>query len=82
MGYSRKNPPAYNGRYAEKFSQEGGLTALEIQTGGVLECKDKSSGATFDFIDVSIASIDKKKIALRFPILLFFQTTDLLTHLL
>ena len=51
MGYSRKNPPPYNGRHAEKFSQEGGLTVLEIQTGGVLECKDKSLGVTFDFID-------------------------------
>ena len=51
MGYSRKNPPPYNGRHPEKFSQEGGLTVLEIQTGGVLECKDKSSGVTFDFID-------------------------------
>ena len=81
MGYSRKNPHPHNGRHAEKFSQEGGLTALEIQTGGVLEHKDKSSGVTFNFIDVSIASIDKKKIALRFPILLFFQTTDFLTHL-
>ena len=61
MGYSRKNPHPHNGRHAEKFSQEAGLTALEIQTGGLLERKDTSSGVTFNFIDVSIASIDKKK---------------------
>ena len=36
MGYCRKKTPPYNGRHAEKFSQEGGLTALEIQTGGGL----------------------------------------------
>ena len=57
MGYSRKNPHPHNGRHAEKFSQEGGLTALEIQTGGVLERKDTSSGVTFDFTDVSIPSM-------------------------
>ena len=36
MGYSRKNPHPHNGKHAEKFSQEGGLTALEIQMGGGL----------------------------------------------
>ena len=34
MGYSRKNPHPHDGRHAEKFSQEGRLTALEIQRGG------------------------------------------------
>ena len=61
---------------------EGGLMALEIQTGGGSEPKNTSSGVTFNFTDVSIASINKfSKIALRFLILLFFQTTDLLPHL-
>ena len=46
------------------------------------EPKNTSSGVTFNFTDVSIASINKfSKIALRFLILLFFQTTDLLPHL-
>ena len=36
MGYSRKNPHPLDGRHAEKFSQEGRLTALEIHTGGGL----------------------------------------------
>ena len=58
MGYSRKNPHPHDGRHAEKFSQEGRLTALEIHTGGVLEHKDTSSGFTFDFTDLSVASID------------------------
>ena len=45
----------------------GGLTALEIQTGGGSEPKNTSSGVTFNFTDVSIASINKfSKIALRF----------------
>ena len=61
MGYSRKNPHPHEGRHAEKFSQEGQLTALEIHTGGVFERKNTSSGVSFDFTDVSIASIDKKK---------------------
>ena len=56
--------------------------ALEIQTGQGSEPKNTSSGVTFNFTDVSIASINKfSKIALRFLILLFFQTTDLLPHL-
>ena len=60
----------------------GGLMALEIQTGRGSESKNTSSGVTFNFTDVSIASINKfSKIALRFLILLFFQTTDLLPHL-
>ena len=60
----------------------GGLMALEIQTGRGSEPKNTSSGVTFNFTDVSIASINKfSKIALRFLILLFFQTTDLLPHL-
>ena len=39
----------------------GGSTALEIQTGGVSEPKNTSSGVTLivNFINVSIASIHK-----------------------
>ena len=48
-------------------AQEGGLMALEIQTGGGSEPKNTSSGVTFNFTYVSIASINKfSKIALRF----------------
>ena len=42
-----------------KISREGGLMALEIQTWGGSEPKNTSSGVTFDFIDVSITSINK-----------------------
>ena len=82
MGYSRKKstPPRQKAR--EVGVGGGGLMALEIQTGGGSERKNTSSGVTFNFTDVSIASINKfSKIALRFLILLFFQTTDLLPHL-
>ena len=36
LGYSRKNPHPHDGRHAGKFHGRGGLTALEIQTGGGL----------------------------------------------
>ena len=74
MGYSRKKstPPRQKGG-------GGGLMALEIQTGRGSEPKNTSSGVTFNFTDVSINKFSK--IALRFLILLFFQTTDLLPHL-
>ena len=83
MGYSRKKstPPRQKAR---EVGGGGGLMALEIQTGRGSEPKNTSSGVTFNFTDVSIiiASINKfSKIALRFLILLFFQTTDLLPHL-
>ena len=80
MGYSRKNstPPRQKAREVGG----GGVMALEIQTGRGSEPKNTSSGVTFNFTDVSTASINKfSKIALRFLILLFFQTTDLLPHL-
>ena len=81
MGYSRKKstPPRQK---AQEVGGGGGLMALEIQTGQGSEPKNTSSGVTFNFTDVSIASINKfSKIALHFLILLFFQTTDLLPHL-
>ena len=85
MGYSRKKstPPRQKAREVGGGGG-GGVMAMEIQTGRGSEPKNTSSGVTFNFTDVSIiiASINKfSKIALRFLILLFFQTTDLLPHL-
>ena len=65
MGYSRKkiHTPTTEGT----GGGAGGLMALEIQTGGGSEPKNTSSGVTFNFTDVSIASINKfSKTALRF----------------
>ena len=44
----------------ENLTRGGGeLTALEIQRGGGSEPKNTSLGVTFNFINVSTASIDK-----------------------
>ena len=50
---------------------------------GTLNLKIQPREVTFDFIDVSIASINPFStiVALQFQILLFFQITDLLPHL-
>ena len=51
--------------HPQQKAREGGLMALEIQMGGGSEPKNTSSGVTFNFTDVSIASINKfSKIAL------------------
>ena len=50
---------------------------------GALNLKIQPREVTFDFIDVSIASINPFStiVAFHFQILLFFQITDLLPHL-
>ena len=82
MGYSRKNPHPHDGRHAEKFSQEGRLTALEIQRGGgSWNVKIHPQGLLSILLIFQLLQLIKEKIALHFSILLFFQTTDLLPHL-
>ena len=53
----KSTPPQWKACW--KISRERGLTALEIQMGGGLWIQKYILGVTFDFINVSIASINK-----------------------
>ena len=67
-----------------KILMGGGLTALEIQTGGGLWTQKYILGGYFRFywcFNCVNKLISFQKIALRFPVLLFFQTTELLPYL-
>ena len=71
MGYSRQNPHPHD-MACWKISREGS------------EAKSTSLVVTLSISSMfqSLQSISFQKIALPFQILLFFQTTDLLPHLL
>ena len=59
LGYSRKNPHPHDGGHAGKSHGSGGYRLWISRREGVSEPKNTSLGVTFDFTDVSIASIDK-----------------------
>ena len=85
MGCSRKNSHPHSERQLENLMEVGrGVNGSENPDGrGALNLKIQPREVTFDFIDVSIASINPFStiVALHFQILLFFQITDLLPHL-
>ena len=67
----KSTPPRWKACW--KISQEWGLTALDIQMGGGSEPKNTFLVVTFNFTNVSIASIDKfSKNCFFFQILIVF----------
>ena len=82
MGYSRKNPHPHDGRHSENSHGRGVNSSGNSDGRRALNLKIYPPGllsilSMFQLFQL----ISFQKIAMRFPVLLFFQTTDLLPHL-